>query len=507
MELLKVEVEGLFGIFSHKIAMNDTSNITILLGENGLGKTVLLQMIQAFFNKDFQYINDIEFKVFRLTFDYGDFEIRKYSFNFDVFMIGSLNECNSILGVFELDRKSGGGRRRHLPRSMGFREQVGGEKSTFSDSRSYPSSLSLSGSEIMGEAMLESGDYEHEAERYYDEGIEELKNTGVRRRLYTREIHDPENNIVNLDVLNFLDEIAHFGTSIISYVEQYITGVIYVDDLIAYCNSDSINGCFASVNVKLLGTHRVFQNSARGKNIGDFTSTVSDCAKQLKKQLAMIEREVSNITRVLDASFPSRLMSLVRTGENFTYKEVERSLAKLGSERDELASLGLFVQRDNVEAGSDLTQIESLLYPLHLYVEDTYQKLEPYEKISTGIKLFLEVINERFKHKKIKVDKDRGMVFISTLDSKKTIDFRRLSSGEQHEIVLFFNLVFNSSNNDLILFDEPELSLHVSWQSKFISDFKRVIEGKGVSALIATHSPDIIGKNWDLTCELKGVEE
>lgn len=87
-----------------------------------------------------------------------------------------------------------------------------------------------------------------------------------------------------------------------------------------------------------------------------------------------------------------------------------------------------------------------------------------------------------------------------------TIPSSGLSSGEQNELILFYKLIFNSQKNDLILIDEPELSLHISWQNKFIEDIKDIISINGLSVVIATHSPDIIGENWNLRVELKGVE-
>ncbi|MFY3790760.1 AAA family ATPase [Ureibacillus sp. MALMAid1270] len=73
-------------------------------------------------------------------------------------------------------------------------------------------------------------------------------------------------------------------------------------------------------------------------------------------------------------------------------------------------------------------------------------------------------------------------------------------------MILFYHLIFNTSPNSLILIDEPEISLHISWQNKFISDLKEIHKINKLDILIATHSPDIISNNWDLKVELKGVE-
>ncbi|MCY1555546.1 AAA ATPase domain protein [compost metagenome] len=73
-------------------------------------------------------------------------------------------------------------------------------------------------------------------------------------------------------------------------------------------------------------------------------------------------------------------------------------------------------------------------------------------------------------------------------------------------MILFYELIFKSARGDLIFIDEPEASLHISWQNKFIDDLKEITSINKVSIVIATHSPDSIGENWDLKVELKGVE-
>jgi len=100
------------------------------------------------------------------------------------------------------------------------------------------------------------------------------------------------------------------------------------------------------------------------------------------------------------------------------------------------------------------------------------------------------------------IDKDKGFVF-QALD-KSDIPADELSSGEQHELVLFYELLFKVKENTLILIDEPELSLHVAWQLQLLKDLQEVSTLTHFDALIATHSPEIIDDRWDLTIELKG---
>lgn len=80
----------------------------------------------------------------------------------------------------------------------------------------------------------------------------------------------------------------------------------------------------------------------------------------------------------------------------------------------------------------------------------------------------------------------------------------KLSSGEQHELVLLYELLFKVESGSLILIDEPELSLHVGWQLEFLRDLQEVSRLAGLDVLVATHSPQIINDRWDLTVQLEG---
>lgn len=82
------------------------------------------------------------------------------------------------------------------------------------------------------------------------------------------------------------------------------------------------------------------------------------------------------------------------------------------------------------------------------------------------------------------------------------MDLNKLSSGEQEILVLFYKLIFESDVN-IILIDEPEISLHISWQKEILNDFKKIIElNRNIHVIIATHSPQILSDNWDLQVDL-----
>lgn len=135
-----------------------------------------------------------------------------------------------------------------------------------------------------------------------------------------------------------------------------------------------------------------------------------------------------------------------------------------------------------------------------VYVRDTKEKFEVLDDLAVRVNLLLKNINAKFQNKEIVVSRERGLT-VKTLPNDE-LPISALSSGEQHEIVLMYELLFRIKPNTLVMIDEPELSLHVNWQERFLSDLAEVIKVAGFDALIATHSPYIISDRSDLLVEL-----
>ncbi len=72
MRITKVSVKGLFGMFDHEIPLNQESRITIIHGLNGVGKTVMLQILHDLFHYEYRLIGQIPFEQFCLEFENGE---------------------------------------------------------------------------------------------------------------------------------------------------------------------------------------------------------------------------------------------------------------------------------------------------------------------------------------------------------------------------------------------------------------------------------------------------
>lgn len=84
-----------------------------------------------------------------------------------------------------------------------------------------------------------------------------------------------------------------------------------------------------------------------------------------------------------------------------------------------------------------------------------------------------------------------------------------ISSGEVNDFSLFFQLIFNTSKSSIILIDEPEISLHISWQETLLDYFKEISKLNNCQIIVATHSPNVINGHIELLAskEVKDVTD
>jgi predicted ATP-binding protein involved in virulence len=229
-------------------------------------------------------------------------------------------------------------------------------------------------------------------------------------------------------------------------------------------------------------------------------AVVDQNASDLASKIQTATREYASEAQRLDQSFPQRVLRQLPSSAP-SEEELRQNLHDLERKRQDLADAGL------VEAsfGPFITDYDkmdeaSVRNVLNLYARDAAKKLETFDSIYSRIRLFLDIVNDHFKFKRLSVVADKGMLV--TDDLNQPIPLTALSSGEQHILVLIYDLLFKVAANALILVDEPELSLHVSWQKRFISDLQKIQQIHPIDVIVATHSPQIINDRWDLVREL-----
>lgn len=111
--------------------------------------------------------------------------------------------------------------------------------------------------------------------------------------------------------------------------------------------------------------------------------------------------------------------------------------------------------------------------------------------ISRPLETYTSIMNSFFEDSRKAIVFEQNNVRVR-LPSGKTADITALSSGERQIFVLITHLLFNPSMRaeNILLIDEPELSLHLKWQRQFVPAIRTA--SPAIQMILATHSPEIV---------------
>lgn len=194
----------------------------------------------------------------------------------------------------------------------------------------------------------------------------------------------------------------------------------------------------------------------------------------------------------VDSDFINQAISSSLIYDQKTY---DAEMEKLVARAKELELLGLIPHMD-VNPYDDANA-----KMLTAYIVAQNKKMDFYNTLLSKIRLFSKLVEERgFVNKNMSITVKDGFRFRA--DGNGFIDLSLLSSGEQNEVVMLYTLVFNVRDDSMLLIDEPENSLHVLWQKKFMRTIEEVSTVKNLFVIVATHSPQIIGTRWENCCDL-----
>jgi predicted ATP-binding protein involved in virulence len=231
------------------------------------------------------------------------------------------------------------------------------------------------------------------------------------------------------------------------------------------------------------------------KEISAFSNTIEEYAKELRDNIRDILAKSSQTAQGLDSSFPRRLFE---QQEGISEAEFKQRFEKIKEVQKWLSQYDL----SDIEEDNHPTYKEENAKALSVYIDDTEKKLIIFSELLEKLRTFIDVLNERrFTFKKIAISKECGFKF--TTENALPLELNDLSSGEQQEVVLLYELLFKVKAGTLVLIDEPELSLHVVWQKQFLDDLFKIIELQKINIVVATHSPQIVNNRWDLEVDLE----
>lgn len=222
-------------------------------------------------------------------------------------------------------------------------------------------------------------------------------------------------------------------------------------------------------------------------------SPIKVVSRELRQELKKIRMNYLVQAQKLDSEFLTTLLSSTTV---FTEEEYKHKVSYLNSKVESLLKYNLINRLKFLEYLDNDNDARIL----STHINEVERKLSIYDDFLKKIELFSTLIeNKVFANKKFTLSPAYGIRCIS--DNGAIIDLDCLSSGEQNQLILLYDFIFRVQDNSILLLDEPENSLHVTWQRLFINDIQLIAEKKNLQTIIATHSSRIaasVKNTWDL---------
>lgn len=444
--LVKASAFGVLGEYDHSFEFDEDNQFLIVYGPNGVGKTKFLEIIDALSRLQGFSLSTLPFGSANLQYSDGSVLSVQREENMSSRSKDSMSSESIMSITFKLQRPS--------------KKDVNWE---------YEDSLT--------EYMRRNGRYEQISDTYWQDSIDgelihasELRARFEGRATFRGELEE-----------SIPDEMRDFIRQVPSFL----------------------------IETQRLRAEQRPQRSTRAPLRGhtdprNADSRIHGQAKTIQALLTKAQTEHSRVTQQLDRTFPNRVLGAENKEMDLNPETIRARYNKQNEFRSRLGRVASVSLDTELSLPSGELDVWALTL-LNQYLDDADKKLNPFVNLLEKIELLEQIINDRLLNKSLQVTAEQGLL-VNHSQSKRGIALDSLSSGEQHEIILMIDLLFNVPTGALVLIDEPEISLHVAWQLAFIPDVRKIAKLAGFRFVVATHSPQIINDQWDRAKRL-GPEE
>lgn len=227
--------------------------------------------------------------------------------------------------------------------------------------------------------------------------------------------------------------------------------------------------------------HREFERKALGAVLYSERLDSLDNVLQAPPPTQADQEQLLNVfeeAELLDAT--------TRTQIEVHFARAKESLEKLATGEGELEDFAIMplLQRTRSLVG--------WARELRTQRQEIFEPLANYETLA----------NEFLAPKRVIVNEE-GDLHVTHLDGEEqqSLALDQLSSGEKQILILLTAALLESNVPVVYVADEPELSLHVTWQEKLLQSLVGL--GGSIQVIVATHSPDIVGPFQENIIELR----
>jgi len=221
---------------------------------------------------------------------------------------------------------------------------------------------------------------------------------------------------------------------------------------------------------------------------------IEKIAEELKALYDSFQSLFADKCQEIDSKFVGKLISADK--KIYNKSEYDEKAQKVKAIIDGYQKFGLAR-----EMKMDYSYKEEYKEVLSQYIDDVYTKLAIYFPFYLSLSSFFHFIkNKELSNKAMYLDAEKGIKIID--NNELEVPLRKLSSGEQNLIILYFNLLFKAKPETILLVDEPENSIHAAWQESMLDDFKEIANIFRIQIIVSTHSLEFIQGDWDSSVDL-----
>lgn len=222
---------------------------------------------------------------------------------------------------------------------------------------------------------------------------------------------------------------------------------------------------------------------------------VTAAARRIGSLLTDAQAGYGRSTERMDQRLPERVVEAARSGTVPRRNEVLGLAEEVKTKTQQLRDVGLLEARQEghesiVSPEDDQPEVLKIVATI---LRSTLERLEQLDAEAERLGAFKSFLDRRLLGKTLVLGGRRGMVF--ELSSGHVIRPDQLSSGEQHLVILAYDLIFATRERSLVIIDEPEISLHVAWQDHLLNDFIQLGAPRQLRFLMASHAPSLIAEH------------
>lgn len=465
--LERIQVKNLFNRFTYDINVKNGYNVAILIAPNGCGKTTVFNMVDFIFRPTiakFRKISFIPFESCLCTMSNGKtvgLEIRKAK-------KGKKKDDKMLRPLYAVGMGMGLGRLEAEGKVLFL---------TVNDGEEHELNLS---------------DAIRDAMRFIDDDDLPFPDAYTDRFIEYMDIDDLALREMSPRMRRMMMQSSMGLNTMTEFREKY--------------------GCKLDIN--FISADRLHRQSGQLKNGGSYARPRGYEEREMDP-LSLMQEKVKELYTKTDAEYKKlvseardRLPKMFLSNHNKTkmsFEEFEKSWKEYVSDMEKYYQLGLLESTQTILESSKLEKsFKDNGAFLSVYLEAFKSTLEPWNREYERMKLLADILNRRNRVtcKTLKYGPD-GLI-ISVDDQKLPLGC--LSSGEKNDLIMFYNLIFNSEKGGLVLVDEPEISLHIEWQEEYLDCLLSICEMNELQAIVATHSPNIVNGHFELYAE-RGLQD